>query len=146
MNRTSLKPLVLICLAALSASAFADTVILANGEKIEGKVTAETDTEITIAAKVSAGITDERVIKKSEIATITKDAPDELAWQALKNLKPARNSLPLTSYDTAINPLKAFATEFPQSKYAADAQKAADAFAAEKPRQSNRQPHGLNLP
>lgn len=134
MNRISLKTLWLIGLAALSVSAFADIVVLTNGEKVEGKVTAETDTEITIAAKVSASITDERVIKKSEIVSITKDAPDELAWQPLKNLKLTRNSLPLPSYDAAINQLKAFATEFPKSKFTADAQKSVDAFEAEKKR------------
>ena len=128
MYRKSPSPLVLLCLAAFSAAAFADVVVLNNGEKIEGKVTAETDTEITIAAKVSASITDERVIKKTDIKTITKDTPDEIAWESLKNLKPGKNSLPVTSYDSALNPLKGFLTEYPQSKFAADAQKAVDAF------------------
>lgn len=134
MNCNSLKSFVLVCLAALSASALADTVVLTSGEKVDGKVIAETDTEITIAAKVSASITDDRVIKKSEIVSIVKDAPDEVAWQPLKNLKLAKNSLPLASYDAAINPLKAFVTDFPKSKFAEDAQKTLDAFDAEKKR------------
>ena len=61
MNRISLKPLWLISLAALAASAFADTVVLTNGEKIEGKVTAETDTEITIADLTGVGVLDAAV-------------------------------------------------------------------------------------
>lgn len=134
MCRKSPSRLVLLCLAAFYAAAFADVVVLNSGEKIEGKVTAETDTEITIAAKVTASITDERVIKKSEIQTITKDTPDEIAWESLKNLKPGKNSLPVTSYDSALNPLKGFLTEYPQSKFAAEAQKAVDAFTADKKR------------
>ncbi len=134
MNRKSLLPFLLVSLATLAASAFADTVVLTSGEKIEGKVTAETETEITVAAKISAGVTDERVIKRTEIASITKDAPDEIAWQSLKGAKLGRNSLPLASYDAVINPLKGFLGEFPKSKFAADAQKIAGAFAAEKKR------------
>ena len=134
MKRKSPTRLVLLCLATLSASAFADTIVLTSGEKVEGKVIAETDTEITIAAKVSASITDERVIKKSEITSIIKDAPDEIAWQSLKNLKLGKSSLPVASYDAVLNPLKGFVREYPQSKFAAEAQKIADAFAAEKKR------------
>ena len=103
------------------------------GEKVEGKITAETDTEITITVK-TGGIIDEQTIKKADTASVTKDEPDAIAWQPLKALKLGKNSLPAASYDAAINPLKAFATEFPKSPFAAEAQKIADAFSAEKKR------------
>ena len=134
MNRQIRFHLIAVSLLTLAASAFADIVTLKSGEKVEGRITAETDTEITIAAKVSATITDERTIKKSEIESMTKDEPDVIAWQPLKALKLGRNSLPAASYDAAINPLKGFATEFPKSQFAAEAQKIADTFAAEKKR------------
>ena len=134
MNRPIPFPLIALSLLALAASTFADIVTLKSGEKVEGKITAESDKEITIAAKVSASITDERVISRSDIATIAKDAPDEIAWQALKGRKLGKNSLPAASYDAVVNPLKGFATEFPNSPFAAEAQKTADAFAAEKKR------------
>ncbi len=134
MNRHIPFRLFAVSLLTLAASAFADIVTLKSGEKLEGKITAETDAEITIAAKVSASITDERVIKKSEVASVAKDEPDLIAWQPLKALKLGKNSLPVASYDAAINPLKGFATEFPKSQFAAEAQKIADIFSAEKKR------------
>lgn len=134
MNRPIPFLLTAVSLLTLAASAFADIVTLKSGEKVEGKITAETDAEITISAKVSAGITDERTIKKADIASMTKDEPDMIAWQPLKALKLGKNSLPVASYDAAINPLKAFAAEFPKSQFAAEAQKIADAYSAEKKR------------
>lgn len=134
MNRHSPVRFAFFCVSMLSATAFADVVVLNSGEKLEGKITQETDKEITIAAKVTASITDERVVKKSDIKTITKDAPDEIAWQSLKGAKLGKNSLPLASYDAVLNPLNGFVREFPQSKFAADAKKIADAFEAEKKR------------
>ena len=134
MKFSSTPRAAILSLVILSASAFADTVVLTSGEKIEGKVTSETATEITISAKVTESITDERVIKKTEVASVTKEAPDETAWQSLKNAKLGRNSFPLANYDSAINPLKGFANEFPQSKFAAEAKKMAETFAEEKTR------------
>ncbi len=134
MKRITPARFFLICLATLSTCAFADLVTLKTDEKIEGKIIAESETEITISTKVSATITDERVIKRTEIKSITKDAPDELRWQGLKNVKLGRNSFPLTSYDLAINPFNGFMAEFPTSKFAAEAKKLADEFAAEKKR------------
>ncbi len=124
----------LLCVATFSLHALADTIVLTNGEKVEGKVTAETDAEVTVSARVSAGITDDRVIKKSDIVSMTKDSPDLAAWEPLKNLRPGKSSLPLASYDAVLNPLKGFLNEYPQSKFAPDAQKALDAFAADKKR------------
>ncbi len=133
MNRQIHFRLTAVFLLTLATSAFADVVTLKSGEKVEGKITAETAAEITISVK-TGGITDEQTIKTADVASVNKDEPDALAWQPLKALKLGKNSLPATSYDAAINPLKAFASEFPKSQFAAEAQKIADAFAAEKKR------------
>ena len=134
MNRKVPSFILHFCCAVVSVTALADIVTLKSGEKVEGKITAETDAEITINAKVSAGIFDEQTIKKSDVASVTKDAPDEIAWQPLKNLKPGNESLPAASYDAILNSLKAFTTEFSTSKFSADAQKIADTFSEEKKR------------
>ena len=133
MKRHSPLRLAVLCFATLSASSFADVVTLKSGGKVEGKITAETAAEITITVK-SGGIIDEQTLKKSDIASVAKDAPDELAWQALKGVKLGKNSFPIASYDTALQPLNGFVNEFPQSKFAAEAKKIADEFAAEKKR------------
>lgn len=133
MNRQTHFRLTAIFLLTLATSAFADVVTLKSGEKVEGKITAETAADITISVK-TGGITDEQTIKKTDIASVSKDEPDVVAWQPLKALKLGKNSLPAASYDAAINPLNAFASEYPKSQFAAEAQKTADTFAAEKKR------------
>ena len=133
MNRKIPACFVAATLAVLSTTAFADIVTLKSGTKIEGKITGETAAEITLSVK-SGGVVDEQTVKKSDIASVAKDAPDEIAWQSLKNLKLGKNSLPVTSYDAVINPLKGFATEYPKSQFAAEAQKIADTFSSEKKR------------
>ncbi len=123
-----------IALATLCASGFAETVILKSGEKIDGKITGETDTEITMDVKVSAGITDVRTVPKSDVAKVEKELLDETAWLPLKALAVGANSLPSGAYDTNIKLLKAFVAVYPESSHVADAKKALAAFEEEKKR------------
>src|SRR5688572_29303260 len=110
------------------ASGFADTVVLKSGEKIEGKIKSETDAEVIIESK-SGGIVDEQTVKRADIQSISKEEADAAAWAPLAPLKPGANSLPsAASYDAYINPLKAFATQFPTSKHKDAAEKAATEF------------------
>lgn len=124
--------------AALSllicSTAFADTVTLKSGEKIVGKVTSESDTEVVIEAQVSASIRDPRTIPRADIAKVEKEMPDEAAYQALKNHKPGPNSRPASSYDQVIKPLEAFLAQHPQSSHAAEIKTNLAAFEEEKKR------------
>src|SRR5260221_2529993 len=95
----------------LCASAVADTITLKTGEKVEGKIVAETDIDVTVSVKVSAGVTDETRIPKVNIDKIEKEQPDEIAGQPLKNLTPGVNSLPTPPYEAAIRPLQAVLNE-----------------------------------
>ena len=126
------------CLAVLAtmvcATALADTITLTTGEKVEGKIVGETDTELTVSVKISAAVTDEQIIPKSKVAKIEKEQPDELAWQALKNLKLGANSLPAAQYDAVIRPLQGFVNEYPKSAHAAEANLLLANFAGEKKR------------
>src|SRR4029434_6258186 len=131
MFRIISLPILVVCLAAGS---FADTVTLTSGEKLTGKITSKTDTEVTMSVQMSAGMSDERVIKKSDILKMDEETPDALAWAKLKDIKLGKSSFPAASYDAAITSLKAFVTQYPKSAFAAEAQKAADAFTEEKER------------
>ena len=124
-------PIVFVCLVA---GVFADTITLNSGEKLTGRITSKTDTEITMSVQISAGISDERIIKKTDILKMEEDTPDALAWAKLKDIKLGKSSFPASSYDAAITSLKAFVTQYPKSAFAADAQKAADVFTDEKER------------
>lgn len=119
--RKSLLPIYFFVLLT-AVGGFADTVTLTSGEKLEGKIIAETPDTITVSVKVSASITDERIIKRADIQKIETTPPDEIAYQQIRNLKPD----PLTAQETeigrAIGTLKSFLEKFPQSPHKADVQ------------------------
>lgn len=134
LNPSRYLPPLAVFAAMVCATAFADTITLTTGEKLEGKIVNETATDLTVEVKISAAVTDERTIPKSTVAKIEKEQPDEIAWLPLKNLKPGANSLPTTQYDAVLRPLQGFVNDFPQSPHAAEAKTILDTFAAEKKR------------
>jgi hypothetical protein len=109
----------------------ADTVTLTGGEKIEGKITAETPADITITVK-TATITDDRTIARAEIQSIDKTTPDEAAFAEIKDLKPDPVSPQADAIDTAVASLKSFLEKFPDSKHSADVKASIDIFQKEK--------------
>jgi len=114
--------------------AFADTITLKNGEHLEGKITKETDKDITMEVKVSQGIVDERVLPKAEIEKIDKVTPELEAYRAIAQIQLAQNSLGAAQYDPYIRTLQAYVTQYPNSARTADVQKTLDAFKAERKR------------
>lgn len=120
--------------AILTLQAQADVVHLKTGEKFEGKIVSETATEYTFDVKVTASITDQKVVAKDAIEKIEKEQPDVVAWQPLKNLRLGVNSMPAPDYDRVLGPLKGFINQFPQSAHAGDAKKILGAFEEEKKR------------
>ncbi len=121
-------------LAVLSVSAFADTVTLKTGERIEAKVLSETATEMTLETQISAGIKDERVVKKADIVKIDRVAPDEAAYRSVMNLQPGKNSLLPAQYDAVMNALQSYATQYPESAHTPDVKQAQAAFQVDKKR------------
>jgi len=118
----------------LALAALADTVTLKNGEKIDGRITAETDAEVTLEI-VSGGVVDERKVPKADVASISKVSPDEIAWQQLQSVKLGDNSLPSAEqYDAWLTPLNAFLKQFPDSKHKDAIAKIAADFTDEKAR------------
>jgi hypothetical protein len=117
-----------------ATSLFADTVTLKNGTKIEGKITSETDTQVTIETR-SGGIIDEKTLKREDVQSVSKLTPDEVAYASLRTIKLGANSLPTAAqYDSYITSLKSFITQHPQSKYKAEIEKLAADFEAEQKR------------
>ncbi len=117
-----------------TCSLLADAVVLKGGERIEGKILSETDTEVTIQFQISASIKDERTVKKSEVEKIEKATPDAEAWAVLKDFKLSDDSLEPALYLHYINSLKGFIAQFPDSPNAAAAKTALGAIEAEKTR------------
>ena len=134
MPKISRLPLSLLCLALLTAGASADIITLKTGERIEAVIASETATEMTLELQVSAGIKDERVVKKSDVVKIDRVAPDEGAYRAIMNLQPGKNSLVPAQYDGILAALQDFAAKYPESTHLADVKQAATAFQADKKR------------
>lgn len=124
----------LTAFCVLSAFARGDTFTLKSGEKVAGNILSETDKEMTLQISVTATIKDERVIKKADIVSVEKIAPDEQAWPALKALTLGEESLELADYAQAITKLGAFASLYPQSTHATEAKTKLGLFEAEKNR------------
>ncbi len=124
----------LAALFALSTVAWGDTYILKGGEKVEGNTISETDKEITLQIAITATIKDERIIKKADVISVKKIAPDEQAWPTLKALALGDESLELADYMQATTKLGTFASLYPQSSHATEAKAKLGLFEAEKKR------------
>jgi hypothetical protein len=125
--------LLLLALALASASGV-DTIILKNGEKIEGRIVDDTSEELTVEYKVSASINDSRTIPKGEIEKIEKESPDEVAYEKLRNLKPQPNGYPAAAYEQIIAALQGFLDQHPQSPHKEEIAKTLEEFTDEKER------------
>ena len=69
----------LFLLATLATPTSADTVILNNGNTIEGRITLETDDYIKIEVAVSATIKDEKIVQRTDIKEIRVQSAEDLA-------------------------------------------------------------------
>ena len=116
---------------SICASLQADTVTLKSGDKVEGKILSETESEVTMSVQITATIKDERVIKRDEIAKIDKVQPDEAAWASIANLAPGTESLERDEYDRVKAALGYFTATFPKSAHAQLAQSRLDEFTSE---------------
>lgn len=129
------RSVVFLALVFGTSLAVADTVILKSGEKVEGKILRESPTDVTVEVKISAAVTDERVISKDEVQTIERLTEDDIVFQELKNLKPdPAASFAPAIYEQILTRLKSFQDNFPNSAHLANVKAAYDELAAEKAR------------
>lgn len=118
----------------LLSTSIADTVVLKSGEKVEGKLLKETEEQITLEVKVSASITDERVIPRAEIERIDKVSPETETYKAIVAIQVGTNTLPAAQYDASIRTLQAYIQKYPNGTHTKDVQATLDEFTAEKKR------------
>ena len=134
MLKNGFFPIAIAALISLGAGLRADTVILKSGEKVEGKVLSETETELTVSVQITPTIKDDRVIKKSDVDKIEKVMPDEQAWAPLEAVAPGRDSLEIADYDRVISMLGYFLGSYPKSAHAKVAQERLELFQIEQKR------------
>jgi hypothetical protein len=135
LKMCSIRPSWLILPLALlfAVQSWADSVTLKTGEQITGTIKSQSDTEVVIDVPVSASITDERTIEKTDIAKIDQAQPDQIAYQQLIQVQPnPQSSYSADAYDQILSSLNAFITSYPNSTYLPEIKKLQATFADEK--------------
>ena len=107
--------------ALCSFHAPADTIKLKDGKSIDGTIIAEDASSVTIKTIVVGKITDNKVVPRSEIASLVKTTPEDDAAEAVKKILPTEDFLLPSAYNKIIaeGPDKFLAT-YPNSKYRAE--------------------------
>lgn len=104
-----------LMIALLSCFANADIITLKDGEKVEGKILSENETELVVEIQETASIKDERIIARADVEKVEKASPEETTWKVIKAYNIGTDSLPQTHYEQMIAALKAFASAYPES-------------------------------
>lgn len=121
---------------ALCLNGAADTVTLKDGTVIEGTITQQDASQVTITYKFSDSVTDTRILKMTDIDKIEKTPEDGLAFEKLKDLKPDPwQMLTPEAYASTIAELKDFIAKYPQSSHKAAVQAILNTFQDEQAHQ-----------
>lgn len=115
----------------LSQCGHADTLILEDGEKIEGKLIRETEDSYVIEISITEKIKDEKIIPKSKVRSLEKEAPDSILYSKIKSLTPTPERLSVANYEERIETVESFLNEFPESGKVPRVQRMLDTLQAE---------------
>ncbi len=116
--------LALLALACSTAFLHADIVVLKDGKRLEGSITAETPTSIHMRYKLTPKIWDDKDIQRSEITEIIKQKPEEVELIELKKLFPTVDLMTAEDYEGLIQDrLRPFVNRYPGTKEAAECEK-----------------------
>jgi len=114
-----IRPLFVVFSLLPLAAAFADTVTLKSGEVVEGRITSAPNADpITIEVQFSPTIVDRRQISRAEIAKLSQETPDSVAFKAIESLTPPSTALKKDVYDAPLGKLLEFLRKFPDSPHA----------------------------
>lgn len=110
-----------------------ETLILKNGEKVEGTIILEKQDQILIDVNVSAAITERKTFKTEEIEEIVRLAPDAADFKPIANLQLSENSSTIETYDRVLNEiLDPFVRKHPDSNHRPRVEELREAFFEER--------------
>ncbi|QIF01365.1 PTPDL family protein [Roseimicrobium sp. ORNL1] len=115
--------------------AHADTITLKSGEKLEGKVLNETDTEVILEYNLTPKIKDKKTIQKADIQEMIRLTPAQLAYaeQKLGEVLPTPDLMTGGDYERVIqDKLRTFVAKFPGTPEAAEVEKMITILSEEK--------------
>ncbi|MFD2257121.1 PTPDL family protein [Luteolibacter algae] len=121
--KISVSPFILATFLSCSQILFADTIVLKNGDRLEGRVLRDEGDNYVVEVNVTATIKDEKIIPKSEVKFVSKDKADEKAFEKLADYVPTPDFLNVEGYQQRIRDLEGFVSEYPKSGNVYEAKK-----------------------
>jgi hypothetical protein len=110
----------------------ADEIKMKAGQTYTGRITYEAADIVKIELNVSGSIKETKVLGRADIASITKDAPDDVEFNNLRKLLPTPSLLPVENYRKMLETgPDAFLRSFPDSKHTAKVKEIRDTLAKE---------------
>ncbi len=110
----------------------ADEIKMKSGQTYAGRITYEAADIVKIELNVSGSIKETKVLSRAEIASITKDAPDDVQFNNLQKLLPTPSLLPAENYRKMLETgPDSFLRNFPDSKHAAKVKEIRETLAKE---------------
>lgn len=106
---------------SLAGPALADTFVLKDGTRLEGKILSETPESYMLEVQVTKSIKDEKTVAKADVKEIVREKLDETAYEKLKGLVPTPDLLTTDEYDSRILQINKFIKDHPKSAKLADA-------------------------
>lgn len=113
----------IICSAflAMRITATADTFVLKDGSKLEGKIVSEKADSYVLEVQVTKSIKDERVVAKADVVSVERTKPDLIAFESIAPLSTIPDMLTPADYNERIARLKEFTNEHLSSEKFAEA-------------------------
>jgi hypothetical protein len=115
--------------------AHADSVTLKSGEKFEGKILSDTETEVILEYNLTPKIKDKKTIKKADIQDMVKLTPSQLAFseEKLAEILPTKDLMTGGDYERIIQDrLRTFAAKFPGTPETVEVEKMITTLSEEK--------------
>jgi hypothetical protein len=110
----------------------ADEIKMKAGQTYTGRITYEAADIVKIELNVSGSIKETKVLGRADIASITKDAPDDVEFNSLQKLLPTPSLLPAENYRKMLETgPDTFLRNFPDSKHAAKVKEIRETLAKE---------------
>ncbi|MDF1826477.1 MAG: hypothetical protein P1U68_17665 [Verrucomicrobiales bacterium] len=101
-KKSTFLPVISLLLVVFTSSLRGDEIQLKNGELLTGRITYEADDIVKIEVAVSASIKETKIISRSDIAKIAKEAPDSVAFKKISEMLPVRSLTGASSYKSMI--------------------------------------------
>ena len=128
--RTTIPSLALLLLTTAGASA--DTIILKNGTRYQGRVLKDEGASYLLEIQVTRSIRDERRVAKADIEKIEKEDAAGAQWAEMAKLGATPDLMEASDYDGRIRRIKGFIDQFTTAKQTTDARRLIKTLEAER--------------